>query len=100
MNNTVTIRKIAVIVLAVAFFAGLGNVIYLDQYYFSYLPKEPDKKEERIHQIIVSHGSIRYATQQEVDRVRRAETWAIVTSIGGIAAGILNAKYRIFKQPN
>jgi hypothetical protein len=92
----VVCRKILIVLLLLMFFAGLGSAIYLDLRYDMYLPREPDDKSGRVHRIIVDHGSVRYATQRETDRMIRVERWLKVTTACGMVAGIINCTYQDF----
>jgi hypothetical protein len=86
----VKLRKIAIVTLCVIFVAGLGAAICLDLYYFANLPREPTQMSGRIHRLIVSHGSVHYGTQQEVDRIPRIEAWPLIGAACGLITGVLN----------
>jgi len=91
-------RKITVGALCALFVIALAWLISIELHYFSKLPTNPDYSLGRVHQIIVSHGSVRFATQGEVDRLRFAKIWAAIGSVCGIIAGFLNLAYRDFAQ--
>jgi hypothetical protein len=95
----VTARKTVIVVLCLAFFTGLGALACLETSYWGNLPKTADEASGRVHQVTVSHGSIRYATQQEVETLGVAKQWALIATVCGLTAGILNFKYRDFTPP-
>lgn len=96
------IRKCVIVTLCAIFFIALVAAITLDQYYSASLPKEPNETSGNVHQLTVSHGSVRYGTQQEIDQLHRVKEWEMIGIVCGIIAGTLNAMYRdfsIFRKP-
>lgn len=92
----VVIRKILIIVLCLVLFTTLAFLICVDAYYWRNLPRTVEVQTSRVFQLVVSHGSIRYATQSEVDLLRNAKTLFSVGIFCGFLAGIINLKYKHF----
>jgi hypothetical protein len=60
------LRKKIVTLLAVAFGAYVFLIVGIDLSYYLWLPRKPDAGTARIHQVVVSHGSVRYGSEREL----------------------------------
>jgi len=65
--------------------------------YYLYLPRTPDDKSGRTNRIVVSHGSIRFASQAEVDFRDRLLRNALIPVILFFAAYFLGLKWGLLR---
>ncbi len=94
-----TLPKLAIIFLCSFFFVGLAAVICLEIYYSSNLPRAADKQRGAVYQMTVNHGFIVYATKGEFELLKTAREFLPIACICGLAAGVLNFKFKVFSSP-
>jgi hypothetical protein len=94
-----TLLKLVIVLLCFLFLLGLSTVICLELYYSSNLPRVADKQEGFVYQMVVNHGFIVYGTKGEFRLLGVAREWLPVACICGLAAGVLNFKYKAFSLP-
>jgi hypothetical protein len=93
-----TLRKICYILLF-----GFGAIellafIWVHVSYSSNLPTTPDKVSGHIHQVIVNHGFVAYATDREFRIYRWIENLQPFSIVCALAAIILGFRYGDFKM--
>jgi hypothetical protein len=92
-------RKMTVTVLGIMFIVYLILIVTVDLFYYYKLPRFPDQGSDRTVQIVVSHGSIRYASDREAafkDSILRL--WPLLFVLFFTAA-FLGIRWQLFAFP-
>ena len=71
--------------------------IVIHLFYFSSLPKSPDAQTGQIYQMVVSHGSIRYGSAQELHIFQTIDALLPVAGLLFLLAVMLGLSWGIFK---
>ena len=95
---SVTARKIMIISLSLLFLGCLCRDIGYDEYYFSHLPTKPDESYGRIRRINFHHGTIRYGTEKERERLNGPDIWDKASWGAFFIAFILSFMFRDFDR--
>ena len=90
------LRKMIITVLAVTFGAYVFLVAGIDLSYYLWLPKNADISTARTHQIVVSHGSIRYGSEHELQFRAIVMRMMPVAMAFFFSALLLGLKWRLF----
>jgi hypothetical protein len=94
----VTIQKVVVIILLLFWFAIFAFNIYIDQYYMLYLPHSENLASGRVHEMLVSHGSLRFGTEEEVAKLKLSERLFGIFSPLGVLAMALASLWGVFQK--
>jgi hypothetical protein len=94
----VAIQKMVVIILFLFGFAIFAFNIYIDQYYMLYLPHSANQASGRVHQMLVSHGSLRFGTEEEVAKLKLSTRLSGIFSPFGVLAMALASLWGVFQQ--
>jgi hypothetical protein len=79
-----------------------ATVIWLDTCYFKDLPRTPDPQTQRVHRVVVSHGSVRYGTEEQIRRFALAQSFmppAAFLFCVAVGLGLVWGDFRIGKTP-
>jgi hypothetical protein len=89
--------RFSVVLLVSIFFVGLLSVIGLEIYYSSNLPRAANKQDGFVYKMTVNHGFVVYGTETEFQILKVSREYFPVACTCGLAAGLLNYKYSVFK---
>ncbi len=90
-------RKTLLGVLLGFFFIFVGAAVFIDQYYFVHLPKAPDETLGLTEKVVVSHGSVRYASLKELRTFQLIQNIFPCAALSFVAAIGLGMKWGFFK---
>src|ERR1700683_3457887 len=73
--------------------------VWTDTSYFSKLPRTPDEKTGRIYRMVVSHGSVRYSSNRELENLKTIDGLQVpsallflLTLLWGLKTGALHVR--------
>ncbi len=86
-----------------AFALTLLSSICIETSYFRYLPRLPDENFGRTNRIVVSHGSVRYGSEREIQllgSINKFAPFAGILFLAALAFGIKSGDFHVKKGWN
>jgi hypothetical protein len=94
-NRLIIFKRLVVVLLLSVFFIGLSVHIGIELAYASNKPRYPQVETGRIVRITINHGSIRYVSQEELERLHSVQTAALCSMLASfVGIGILKLSLR------